>query len=230
MSKPNLLLLHGALGSKSQFMPLLPYLEEKFALHTLDFEGHGASPPGSRPFRIEYFAENAMDYLEQNSLPEVDLFGYSMGGYVGLYLALHHPERLKRIFTLATKFDWTPAFAAAQAEFLNAEKLLHTHEKYAKALQKIHAAAGWETVLQKTGEMMQALGEKPLLSGANLPQLARKVRIGVGDKDHMVSLEESIDVFRLLPHSELQIFPGTPHPFEKAPHAFLAASLIDFFK
>lgn len=73
--KPNLLLLHGALGASDQFAPLLPLLEEHYQVHCLDFEGHGRAALRSRPFRIEHFAENAIDYLEQqalcNSLPHL---------------------------------------------------------------------------------------------------------------------------------------------------------------
>jgi hypothetical protein len=69
LDKPDLLLLHGALGSKSQFSPLIPFLENKFQIHTLDFEGHGGSPDKNRSFGFDTFAENVLDYLNENSIP-----------------------------------------------------------------------------------------------------------------------------------------------------------------
>jgi len=57
MSKPDLLLLHGAVGASPQFEPLQPLLEDRYQLHRLDFEGHGSSSPRERPFRIEHFKQ-----------------------------------------------------------------------------------------------------------------------------------------------------------------------------
>jgi hypothetical protein len=55
------------------------------------------------------------------------------------------------------------------------------------------------------------------------------VRIGVGDRDRMVSLEEWVEAYRSLPRGELQIFPKTPHPLEKAPLSNLIHAMVDFF-
>jgi hypothetical protein len=77
--------------------------------------------------------------------------------------------------------------------------------------------------------MMVGLGEQPSLAAEEIKQLAQPVRIGLGDRDSTVSLEESIELYRLLPHGELEVFPATPHPFEKVSPTRLAHSLLDFF-
>ncbi|HEX2900608.1 MAG TPA: alpha/beta hydrolase, partial [Bacteroidia bacterium] len=41
------------------------------------------------------------------------------------------------------------------------------------------------------------------------------IRIGIGDRDTMVSLEETISAYRLLPNAQLFVMPNTPHPIEK---------------
>ena len=229
MSRANLLLLHGALGSKSQFSSLIPLLEETFHIHTLDFEGHGSSPLRDRAFRDEHFAENVLDYLNENSIQSVSVFGYSMGGHVGLYLARKHPERIHRIFTLATKFLWTPENIDREASSLDAEKILKRVPHFAKVLQDRHAVSGWKNVLQKTREMFYELGESNSLPIEELRQIHHVVRIGVGDRDSMVNIEESVQVYRSLPQGELQIFPKTPHPLEKVPVSYLVSSMVGFF-
>ena len=229
MSRANLLLLHGALGSKSQFSSLISLLEETFHIHTLDFEGHGSSPLRDRAFRDEHFAENVLDYLNENSIQSVSVFGYSMGGHVGLYLARKHPERIHRIFTLATKFLWTPENIDREASSLDAEKILKRVPHFAKVLQDRHAVSGWKNVLQKTREMFYELGESNSLPIEELRQIHHVVRIGVGDRDSMVNIEESVQVYRSLPQGELQIFPKTPHPLEKVPVSYLVSSMVGFF-
>ena len=97
MSRPQLMLLHGALGAQLQFEPLLPYLKNVFDIHTLEFEGHGASPLKNRPFRMKHFAENVIDYLDENKIATACIFGHSLGGHVGLYLARFFPDRVSGV-------------------------------------------------------------------------------------------------------------------------------------
>lgn len=122
-----LVLLHGAVGAKSQFAELVPLLESHFEVITLDFEGHGTADLTDRPFKIEHFAENALNMAGSEKF---DVFGYSMGGYVALYLALYQPERVGRVFTLATKFDWTPVTAEKEVKLLDADKILQKIPQY----------------------------------------------------------------------------------------------------
>ena len=227
--RPDLLLLHGALGSKSQFLPLLPLLEDHFRLHTLDFEGHGTAPPRERAFRLEHFAENVIEYLDQHTLNRINIFGYSMGGAVGLYLVKSVPERIERIHTLATKFNWTPEVVERERAFLDPDTILRKVPQFADILKERHIASGWRNVFKKTEEMFLNLAVRNVLPEEEMGRISTNVRVGLGDRDQMVSLEETVNVYRLLPNSELQVFPGTPHPLEQVPLPDLVHSLLSFF-
>ena len=85
-------------------------------------------------------------------------------------------------------------------------------------------------MLQKTKEMMSALVTESCLTTGEIDQIQQEVRVSDGDKETLVSIEETVDVYRRLPMGQLQIFPKTPHPIEKAPLAHLAHSLVEFFK
>ncbi len=228
MRRPVLLLLHGALGSSTQFEPLVDLIGDRIATHTLDFEGHGASPLRRRPCRMEYFAENVIDYLNANKLAAVSIFGHSMGGHVGMYLARFFPERVLSVFTLGTKFVWNPEIAAREAELMLPEKIAQKVPHFARLLQQRHAAAGWEALLGKLREMQLHVGQHNSLPDADIRAVGQRVRIGLGDRDNTSSIEESVHVYRLLSKGELQIFPNTAHPIEKVPLEYLAAALIDF--
>lgn len=229
MNRLPLLLLHGALGSKAQFDALLPELTDHFIVHPFDFEGHGDAPQSAeRPFYIERFAENVLNYLDSHHIPQGHFFGYSMGGYVALYLALIQPARVGKVFTLATKFDWTPEAAAKEVDLLDADKILAKIPKYAAQLEQQHRAIGWKAVLEKTKGLLMGLGERNLLQPAALAQIQAPVRIGLGDRDTMVSLEESVNAYRILPNGEFQVFPRTPHPFDRVSPEMLANAIVQF--
>jgi len=230
MSRPNLILLHGALGSSSQFHPMIPLLKDKYDVHTLDFEGHGSSPPKDRPFRSRYFAENVLNYMNKHAVKAADIFGHSMGGHIGLVVASFSPDRVKRVFTLGTKFVWTPEIAEKENAFLDPIKIQEKVPKYAMELKRRHLASGYERILEKTREMNVNIGQEKILTDEDIGKIERRVRLGLGDRDYMVSIEETAGVYRLLQKGELQIFPGTPHPIEKVTLSALTHSIMDFFK
>jgi pimeloyl-ACP methyl ester carboxylesterase len=230
MTRPHLLLLHGALGVGSQFDPVKKALADSFEVHTLDFEGHGASPLRDRPLRMAHYAENAMEYLNKWSIPATGIFGHSLGGHVGLFLARFHSDRINGVFTLGTKFNWTPEIAEKENRLLIPDKIMEKVPRFGRLLRERHVAAGWEALLERQREMQLHVARENPLPDDDIRSISQRVRISIGDRDKMVSLEESIRVYRLLENAEFQVFPGTPHPLEKAPVDKLAEAIIDFFR
>lgn len=227
MSTFPLLLLHGAIGAQEQFEPLKVALTAHFDVHTLDFEGHGPVAFQERPFAMAYFAENVLAYLDEHNIESANIFGHSMGGYVGLYIAQHYPQRLGRVFTLGTKLAWTPEFAASEVRNMDPDKILEKVPQFAQTLEARHS--DWRKNMAYTREMTLALGESPPLTLDNLATITHRVRLGVGDKDRMVTLEETITAYRALPNGELHVLPDTQHPLERLNLTRVTHALADFF-
>lgn len=223
-----ILLLHGAIGSKKQLEPLAGCLKKNFDVHAINFDGHG-NETMPEAFSIERFAGNALTYLETNKLKEVAIFGYSMGGYVALQLAKLHPEKINKIFTLATKFNWTPEIAQQEIKMLDADKIAAKVPAFANELQLRHLPNDWKTVLQKTSEMMVALGNDNPLRLDDYKNIKVPVSLNVGDKDAMVSIEETRKVYENLPNAVFNILQDTPHPIEKINIQNLAVAIEAFF-
>jgi len=226
--KPKLLLLHGALGSTAYFKPLMAVLDQHYELYTLNFSGHGDKPANSAGFSIAVFAEEVSDYLNQNNLEKINVFGYSMGGYVAVYLANQHPEKVSKIFTLGTKWDWNPESAMREAQMLQPEIVLKKVPQWAKSLEKLHGKS-WSELMQKTAQMMLEMGKNPPLSIAEYEQIQTPVLLTIGDKDQMVSIDETRHMTHLLPHAQCIVLKEIPHSVEQMDAAFLAQSIHNFF-
>lgn len=222
-----LLLLHGALGSGESLEKLAALLRHDFEVHSLTFKGHGESELPQGSLTIPQFANEVRTYLAQHDIDSVNIFGYSMGGYVGLYLCRHFPETVRKLFTLATKIEWTPENAAKDAAMLNPAVIKQKIPQYASALERLHGK-NWEALMEKTAQMMLDLGQNPVLARADFQQIATPVLISVGDKDAMVSIEETANAYRALQQAQLLVLPGTPHPVEKADVAEVAHQLRRF--
>jgi pimeloyl-ACP methyl ester carboxylesterase len=224
-----LLLLHGAIGSKDQLEPLSNELQGSFEVHNLNFSGHGGAPFEGE-FSIQNFAEEVHHYLNENQLKKVSIFGYSMGGYVALYLALKFPERVEKIVTLATKFSWSPEIASREVNMLNPQLIVEKIPAFAKALKERHLPNNWEEVMHKTGQMMLGLGERQPLSANDFQNIHTPVKLAIGNADKMVTIDETAQVADGLPNSELLILPDVQHPIEKVPVSLLVQEITAFLK
>lgn len=227
--RPDLLLLHGALGAGDQFAPLLPILSGHFELHTLDFEGHGKAPATDRPFRIDHFVENVRSYLDHRHLPHAHIFGYSMGGFVALRLALSDPTRVRNLATLGTLLRWDRQIAARELGRLDADAIAEKTPRFAVLLAERHVRSGWKTVVGKTRELLSSLGESGGIEPEAVRTLSQSVRIMAGDRDTSIDLVHSLAVARAIPKGEMEVLPDTPHPFERVRPDRLGRSLLDFF-
>ncbi|MDF1697613.1 MAG: alpha/beta hydrolase [Saprospiraceae bacterium] len=227
MKKETIILLHGALGTKTQLDELKLKLESSFNVYQLNFEGHGDFH-STKPYSISLFAENVHQFMLNHHLQKVHIFGYSMGGYVALYFALKFPKLVDYIITLGTKFDWTPENAQKEIKMLNAKNILQKVPAFARHLEQVHTDNSWIDVLSKTADMMIQLGNEKPLNEHTTRKINHSVLIGIGEKDHMVSLEESDHTAQLLPNGQLKVIPDTKHPFEKVNTSLISELIIDF--
>lgn len=209
----SIILLHGAIGAKDQLEPLAVELKQQgYNVFTLSFSGHGQTPFATN-FGIEQFALELEQFITTNKLQQPTVFGYSMGGYVALYLAHRNPTILENIITLGTKFEWNPEIAQKEVKMLDSKTIIEKVPKFAEALQKRHGQ-DWGLLLQKTAEMMLSLGNKNALSLNDFTFIENKVLIGLADKDTMVSLEETTLVYKQLKNGAMYMLPNTKHPIE----------------
>jgi pimeloyl-ACP methyl ester carboxylesterase len=224
----NLLLLHGALGHSDIFKPYEKELSKYFTIHSLLFSGHGGTDLPENGINIEKYTEELRDFINKEDLKDVYIFGHSMGGYIALCYALQNPENIHSVMTLGTKFDWTENQALKESKMLDPEAILMKVPKYAKQLERQHGPK-WKQLLPAIADLMVSLGRNPMLNESNLWAINIPVQIMVGDKDNMVSIEESISVYRSIPNAKLAILPDTKHPMEKVRPNLLFDLMKDFW-
>src|SRR5260370_1839050 len=68
---------------------------------TFDNAGVGLSS-GEVPDTVAAMAQDALDFLDALNLTQVDLLGFSLGGYIAQHLTLQHPQRVRRLILAGT--------------------------------------------------------------------------------------------------------------------------------
>jgi pimeloyl-ACP methyl ester carboxylesterase len=225
----HILLLHGAIGAKDQLQSLAENLADEYIVHNINFSGHGGEA-SKKDFSIPHFAGDVLNYLQQNKIKQTNIFGYSMGGYVAMYVAKHHPEIVSKLITLATKFYWDQAVAAKEVKMLDANIILEKVPAFAKQLEQRHLPNDWKTVLEKTKEMLLQLGENNTLKLEDYSNISIASLLLLGDKDKMISLEETAAVQKALPNATFQLLAGVPHPIEQVDVNLLSSLIKEFIK
>ncbi len=228
-SMKNLIILHGALGAEIQFKDIAEQLKPHFAVHTFDFDGHGAKSHTDSEYSIETFAQNLQDFMQENGIQQPLIFGYSMGGYVALKLESQNPGSFEKLVTLGTKFDWTPESAEKESKMLNAEKIEEKVPAFAGYLKSLHGEEQWKHVLGKTAQMMLNLGNKPALTNDDFAKITLPVQLLRGSKDVMVSEEETTQVQKQLPHADYLEIPEWQHPINLVPSEELIQQLLSLY-
>ncbi|HNP21017.1 MAG TPA: alpha/beta fold hydrolase [Panacibacter sp.] len=226
----HLLLLHGAMGAKEQFKNIAAALKNEFIVHTLNFSGHGGIPIAYENFSIPFFAAEVMNYLDNNNLDKVSLFGYSMGGYVAMYVALNYQERISSVITLAAKFHWDKSTAEKEIKMMDAETIASKLPNFATQLQARHAPLDWKLLLRKCADMLHDLGEENTLKLEDYANVKTKSLLLIGDRDKMVTIDETIAVYKQLPDAAMGLLPSTPHPVEQVNEQVLLVMMKQFLR
>jgi pimeloyl-ACP methyl ester carboxylesterase len=220
--KTPLLILHGAIGASSQLNAIAEKLSERYEVHLFDFPGHGGKALPAAPFSIQLFSDAVLSYIQEHHLQQLTIFGYSMGGYVAMHLAKDHPHLVNKVITLGTKFHWDETTAAKEIKMLHADTILTKVPAFAATLAALHAPNDWKEVLQRTADMMTAMGQDNPLKPDDYKTIKAAALIMLGDRDKMVTFEETIATYKHLPDAKMAVLPGTPHPIEQVNPALIA--------
>jgi pimeloyl-ACP methyl ester carboxylesterase len=226
----NLIFLHGALGHSNNFEPYETALSKGFNVHKILFHGHGGTPIPAEGLSIELYVSQLTKYIEDNKLSDIHIFGYSMGGYVALLYASKNQGKVASILTLAVKHDWDAEAVLRETNTLNPELLEARAPKYTAQLITQHKEHNWKQLLISIAGLMRQLAEKPLLNKAEYESLNIPVQIMVGDRDTMVTIEETLEAVRSIPRANIAVIPNAKHAIDTVKPDVLISLMKDFWK
>lgn len=228
LKRMNLLLLHGALGNKRQLSPLaalLPILRTR----AVEFEGHGGRRIPAGGLSFDHFVHDIGMAMDEAGWRDAHLFGYSMGGYAALLFAAKHPERVKSVVTLGTKYLWTEEGLQRELRNLDPVKIAVKVPAFAKALAEAHGEDRWPDVVRAIAKSMAELARKPLLTPEVCARITCPVLLCVGEDDTTAIPQDTISFAQRLTRSVVQVLPGTKHPFDTVDLQLLLPHLRTFW-
>jgi len=212
-----LILLPGGFMTVEAMGEIVPQLAATRRVIAVELQGHTADI--ERALRFEVMADDIAALIRHLGLEQADIFGFSLGGGVGLQTAIQHPEVVRKLALASTAFKrdgWYPEVLTGMAS-ISVETFAGTpiHEAYLKTSPRPEA---WPTFVAR---MRQLLSEDYDWA-EGVAALKTPTLIMVGDADGL-RIAHVVEFFGLLgggkadgdlaglPPARLAVLPATTH-------------------
>ncbi|MGE5145274.1 MAG: alpha/beta fold hydrolase [Candidatus Eiseniibacteriota bacterium] len=213
------ILLHGGLSNSNYWGHQVPALARHYRVIVMDSRGHGRSSRDEKPYGYDLMASDVLALMDHLKIQKAAVVGWSDGAIIGLDIAIHHPERLSKLFAFAANSDpsgvkdieKSPVFTAfierARKEY---EKLSPTPKEYDAFVAQITKM--WET--------------QPHWTAADLAGIKVPTWIVDADHDEAIKRENTLFMADNIPDSGLLLLPEVSHfAFLQDPQMFTDAVL-----
>ncbi len=217
-----ILLIHGGLASSDYWANQVAALSKTHKVIVADSRGHGRSSWTKEPIGYHLMASDYLALLDYLKIPKAAIVGWSDGGIIGLDIAMHHPERVTKLFAHAANvttdgvkpgLDKTPAFGA----FIKRSAGEH---------QRLSPAPLQNKAFLKLIEKMWAT--EPNWTKAQISQIRVPTAIVLGDHDEAIKRDHTETMAHTIPGAKLIILKDVSHfAMLQDPDAYTKA-ILDF--
>jgi len=239
---PNLLLfVHGYAACWRWWELALERLDPtRYHVYALDLRGAGESDRPPSGYSIEQYAEDVFQFCRALRLQNLVYVGHSMGGLIGIQMALSHRDLLRSLVLV----DPAPAdrleLSAEQQQLLDVVmSQITTNRDVALAWYQLAVCRPLEqhlfdTLLEAGMSVSAAHARDSMLSflsttlGERLGEISTPALLIGGDRDALVPLESMLATQRRIPGCGLHVFHRVGHsPPLEVPEGFTGV-LTDF--
>jgi pimeloyl-ACP methyl ester carboxylesterase len=203
-----LVLIHGGVCTiDTCFGKVRPPLAKNWKTVAVELQGHGHTADVDRPLSFEQMAEDTAALLRQLKIENADLIGYSVGGGVALRIAMRYPDLVRKLVVIGTGYNNDGLVPGLLENFktMKPEDIpLEFREAYARTAPD---PKQWPTLVAKVVKLgLEFKGWRP----EEIQSIKAPVLVMIGDAD-IVRPEHTVQMFRMLPHAQLAVLPGTDH-------------------
>lgn len=230
-----------------------PALVDGIAAHreVILFDNTGvAGSTGTTPDTIEQMSRDAIEFLDALDLPRVDLFGFSLGGFIAQEIALTAPERVRKLVLAGTGPKGAPGMEGWSPEVLEGVVVDdNTPEGYIgvfytstsesrEAGQKSAARIFARQEGRDAGPSIEAKnaqyravenwGVQDWSAVHRLTGIVQPTLVLQGDHDVMIPTKASHLLAALIPDAQIHIYPDASHGSIFQYPADAAARVVEF--
>ena len=197
-------LLHGGLANSNYWGNQVPALARHYRIVVMDSRGHGRSSQDDRPYGYDLMASDVLGLMDFLKVPRTAIVGWSDGAIIGLDIALHHSERLTKLFAFAANSDPSGVADIAHSPVFNA--YIARAEKEYTALSP--TPRQYKPFLAQISKMWET---QPNFSAEQLHGISVPTWIVDADHDEAIKRENTEFMANAIPNAGLLIQPWVSH-------------------
>ena len=220
-----LLLLHGGLANSNYWGAVIPiFTAHGYEVIVADSRGHGRSTRTPQAYSYDLMADDVIALLDYLKIDRTDLVGWSDGGIIGLDIAMHHPQRLRRLFAYGANSDPTGLTP-------DIDKSVTFNAFIERGRGEYHALSATPDDYSGFLEQIQAMwAHQPNWTAAQLQHITVRTAIADGAHDEAILRAHTEYLARTIPHAKLVILDDASHfGMLQNPHEF-ATAVLTFLK
>jgi len=187
----------------------------------MDCRGRGNSDLGPDSLTYMQMARDIVGILDHLHLNSAFVVGRSDGGIISLLLALHYPERIRRVAAFAANL--TPDTTALYPFFYN--QVVQDRKHADEMLAKKDTGQNWK-VIQQRNRLMEC---QPQITVGDLRRISCPVLVLSTDRD-IIPLDHTLLIYRNIARANLCIFAGETHYVTKENPDLFNATVAKYFK
>jgi pimeloyl-ACP methyl ester carboxylesterase len=201
---PPVILLHGGLANANYWGNQVPALARHYRVIVMDSRGHGRSTRNAAPFGYDLMASDVVGLLDYLHVAKVSIVGWSDGAILGLDIAIHHPERVIRLFAFAANSDPSGVKDVSRSPIFSA--FITRAGKEYESLSS--TPGGYKDFVAQITRMWAV---EPHFTAAQLRAIHVPIWIVDGDHDEAIKRENTLYMADHIPQASLLIQPGVSH-------------------
>lgn len=216
-------LLHGGLANANYWGEQVRGLAGHYRVVVMDSRGHGRSGRNAEPFGYDLMAADVLGLMDFLAIPKAAIVGWSDGAIIGLDIALHHPERVSKLFAFAANSDPSGVADIAKSPVFNAY-IVRAEREY----EELSPTPGQYKAFLAQIEKMWAT--QPNWTAAELRRITVPTWIVDADHDEAIKRTNTEFMAANIPGAGLLIQPEVSHfSFLQDPEQF-TADLLHFLR
>ena len=114
------IMIHGGLANANYWGKQVPALDKHYRVIVMDSRGHGRSTRNSQPYGYDLMSSDVLGLMDYLKIKKAAIVGWSDGAIIGLDIAMHHPERVSKLFAFAANSDPSGVADIANSPVFNA--------------------------------------------------------------------------------------------------------------
>jgi pimeloyl-ACP methyl ester carboxylesterase len=201
---PPVILLHGGLGNSDYWGNQVTALAGAYQVIVMDSRGHGRSTHDGQPYGYDLMASDVIGVMDYLKIGKAAVVGWSDGAILGLDLAIHHPERLTRLFAFAANSDPSGVLDISNSPVFNA--FISRAEKEYGRLSPTPAQ-----FKAFVGQISNMWATQPYFTAEQLRGITVPTWIVDADHDEAIKRDNTEYMARTIPNACLLIQPGVSH-------------------